>query len=495
MRLVPYYRRCVALASTYTRQAIPDDTGLESGDNSVASSNPFSKEAIQQTYREIKETACSWFGSARAYVTGLKYYRTTRRWLSAALLILGGILLGFYLEKEHAFLDIRYKAHQLTQEFGSKLRGNLYDHNTILVLIADDDYWAGSFKGRRPIDKNSLADLVSKLDEYNPKVIALDFDLRSPMPDGSLVEYEAYTDETKRFAQVVKDVSSRRRVVLPKTLAYDGAWITESEKYDQQDLGDARFGYIALYDDYRVVPASVALKDGTRLDSFSQAIVRAFDLTGTALQFDRQDNTPTFAGPYLYEDQFVQYSAGEVLDPVPATHRELADKVSGKIVIIGGVWSRLAYGRGARIDERDTPAGTMPAVFLHANWVESILQPQTARPVNKWIAGALEVMLGFLGYYVFTYRMRWYWKGAYALGVILFWLVVAYVSAQNFGLFFDPFTPTLISLGKAGYEEMHERWKDANKYRKLQEAIKSQQKRLDPITSLEKKEIPNASPA
>lgn len=455
----------------------------------MANDGRFSK-ALHKTYGQITYGSFAWV--RRSLTAGFRYLRANPRWLSAAVLICAGIYVGSWLEKNHAFLDVRYIAHQFTQELGSKLKGNLYDHDTVLVLIDDDDFWPGSYKARRPIDKNNLADLLSKLDEYNPKVIAIDFDFRSPMPDGSLVEHDLYAAETKKFAQVVKDVSSRRNVVLPRTLGYNGGWITESDKYDDQDLGNARFGYIALYHDYRIIPASVTLKDGIQLDSFSQAIVRAFDLTGTAVQFDRQDGSPTYAGPYLYKDQFVQYSAGEVVDPDPQMHRELVDKMSGKIVIIGGVWSRLAYRRGAPIDERDTPAGTMPAVFLHANWVESLLQPRTARPVGKWTAIALEVIIGFLGYYVFTYQMRWYWKLAYALGVVLFWLVVAYISAQNFGLFFDPFTPTLISLAKAGYEEMHERWKDANKYRKLHDSIVSQQKRADSMPS-EKTEVASAA--
>ena len=431
----------------------------------------FSKK-IHDSRREVKEKVGALFSWVKGVGVGaFKYFRANPRWFSAALLIFVGIYIGSWLEKKHAFLDIRYQAHQLTQEWGSKLKGDLYDHHTVLVLIGDDEYWKGNYEGRRPINKQHLAELISKLDQYNPRVIAVDFDFRSPMPDGSLVEYSRYAEETQKFAEVVKDVSSRTKVVLPKTLAYDGSsWITESETYDGKDLGNARFGYIALSQDYRIIPASVLLKDGSRLDSFSQAIVRAFDLTGRALQFDQQDGSPTYAGPYLYEDQFIQYSAEDVLTN-PATQRELANRLLGKLVIIGGAWNRLAHGRGPRIDERYTPAGTMPAVFLHANLVESMLQQRTAKPVGKWVAVALEVILGFLGYFIFTYeKIRWYWKLIYALGVIPFWLAVAYVSTQNLGLFFDPFTPTLISLGKAGYEEVHEWRKDAKKYRELQQS-------------------------
>jgi len=426
-------------------------------------------QAIHDKYLEARKKVRTLFAQiSQALAIAFQYLRAVPSWGWAAIIIVFGIYVGSLLEEKHAFLDFRYKAHQWTQKFGSKLKGDLYDHNTVVVLIDDDDFWKGSYQGRRPVDKKSLADLIRKLDSYNPRVIALDFDLRSPIPDGSLVEYPQYVKDSKEFADVIKDVSSRRRVILPKTINYDGSWTKESDRYDGQDLGTARFGYIVLSYDYRQIPVSVELKDGSRIDSFCQAIVRAFDLTGNALQFDRQDHSLTYAGPYLYEEEFEQYSAGEVLNPDSSTHNELLDKLLGKIVIVGGAWSRSAYERGERIDERDTPAGKMPAVFLHANWVESVLQQRTARPVSKWIAMPLEVILGFLGYYVFTRRMRWYRKAAYIVGVGLFWFIVAYVSAQNLGLFFDPITPTVISLGKAIYEEIAEWKKDANKYHQLQ---------------------------
>lgn len=401
-------------------------------------------------------------------VTGiLRWFRQNPRWFYASLLITAGILIGDWLEEKQAFLDLRYRGYQITQDAAGRLKGQLYDHNTILVLIGDDEYWKGSYEGRRPINRDRLRELVASLDEYGPKVIALDFDFSSPVPDGSIVEFEKYAEETTRFAGTIKSVSSRRRVVLPKTLGFDGHWVKESDVYDKYDLGEAQFGYIALYSDYRLIPKSVPLKDGSRLDSFSEAIVRGFDLTGNGVLCDRHDESFTYAGAYLYENQFLKYSANQIISPDNSTRQELVDKLPGKIVIIGGAWSRYAYNRGPLIDERYTPVGFMPAVYLHANWVESMLESRTARPLwylPRWI---LEFLLGFVAYYLFTSELWWLWKLFYLPVLILFWLGVAYVSAQNFGVFFDPFIVTLISLVKAGYEQVSEWYKDARRYKKL----------------------------
>lgn len=448
----------------------------------------FSK-AISNGRVQVQTKAQAFFKSLPQPVAkAFRYIVANRRWVYAVGFIGAGIYAGSWLEEKNAFLDLRYGVHQFTQQLGSKLRGDLYDHNTVVVLIEDDIYWKDSYEGRRPINQQNLAELITKLNEYNPRVIALDFDLRSPMPDGSVIQYPRYAEETGKLADAVKAITTsnngRTKVVLPKTLGYDGpSWIMESDTYDGRDLGTPHFGYIVLNDDYRIIPASVKLKDGSRFYSFSQAIVRAFDITGKALRFDQEDGSPTYAGPYLEEDDFIQYSAGNVLDPTSSIQAELPDKLSGKIVIVGGAWNRYAYGRGPRIDERTTPADTAPAVFLHANWVESILQQRAAKPVAHWIAIALEVVVGFFGYAVFTYRMRWYWKAIYLVSLAAFWLIVAYVSAQNLGLFFDPLTPTLVGVGKAAYEEIHEWYKDAKKYREQHESSKF----------VAKKEVANAA--
>lgn len=389
------------------------------------------------------------------------------RWFYAMVLIVAGILVADWLEGKYAFLDLRYRAYQTTQDFAAWMKGELYDHNTVLVLIGDDEFWQGTFEGRLPINQKSLAELINAVDQYQPRVIAVDFNLSSPMPDGSIIRYGQNAKEAENFTRTIKDVTSKRRLILPKTLGFDGSWITESDLYDGHDLGDARFGYIALPRDYRIVPVSVPLKDGRRLDSFAQAIVRAFDLTGKASRSDRQDGTQIYAAGYLYEDQFQKYSANQVLCPDSALHQELREKLNGKIVIIGGVWSRYAHNRGPRIDVRYTPVGSVPAVYLHANWVESMLESRVAQPLGHLPRWILELLLGLAAYSVFSSKIWWLWKLVYLPVLIVFWLVVAYVSSQNLGLFFDPFTATLVSLGKVGFEQVNEWRKDAKAFAAL----------------------------
>jgi len=96
-----------------------------------------------------------------------------------------------------------------------------------------------------------------------------------------------------------------------------------------------------------------------------------------------------------------------------------------------------------------------------------MLESRTARPLWYLPRWTLEFLLGFVAYYLFTSKLWWVWKMLYIPLLALFWLGVAYISAQNFGVFFDPFIVTLVSFAKAVYEQISEWYKDARRYNKL----------------------------
>lgn len=397
-------------------------------------------------------------------------------WLSAITLIILGIFGAERLEERHALLDLSYKAYAVNQYVTAKLKGDLWDHNTVVVLIGDEEFWKGDYARRTPINHQELAELIRVLDGFGPKVIALDFDFASPTPDGSIVQHKEYIEETKILANTIHeittrpDISNRRTVVLPRTLGWDAeSFFTEPDVYDEfsSEIARARFGYILLLHDHRRVPLSIRLKDGSRLDSFSEAIVRAFDLTGRALQIDTEDEPIVFGGGFLYEHQFDHYYANDIIEADDNSRAALAQKLGGRIVVIGAGWSRDGYNRGNRVDLLSTPVGTIPAVFMHANWVESMLASRTAKPLGNWPRRLLEFLVGIAAYLFFTRHIWWPAKLLiYAVCILIFWLGIAYLSFQNLNVFLDPVTPSLMAFAKAAYEQIHHWKRDANKWNK-----------------------------
>ena len=142
--------------------------------------------------------------------------RTRRYWALAAASIALGVVLGHYLSSHDEWLEARYSVYGLMQETNWK---KPYVQHTFVVTIDDDDYWKGDFNRRTPIRRDLLVVIVSRLADAQARVIAVDFDLRSPVPDGNPRETPVYQHETDELlAAINKACSDHHAVVLPATI-------------------------------------------------------------------------------------------------------------------------------------------------------------------------------------------------------------------------------------------------------------------------------------
>src|SRR5580698_4537140 len=93
-----------------------------------------------------------------------------------------------------------------------------------LVLIKDDAFW-GVMQHRLPTNRSYLARIVEALDQDEASVIALDFDLRSPVQParpGDTPRIDAsdvYRPETEDLIHAIDKVARNRPIVLAKTIA------------------------------------------------------------------------------------------------------------------------------------------------------------------------------------------------------------------------------------------------------------------------------------
>jgi len=313
------------------------------------------------------------------------------------------------------------------------------DQYTVVVTIDDDDYWLGELAGRSPVKRDYLACLVEKLDAAGAKVIALDFDLRSPDPGGHPVESPDYMGERGEFLRKVKEV--RHSVVLPRTIYWDenGDYVANSDIYDGYDFGSANVlkGYIALQSNHLEIPLSLKLKGDVFLDSFSMAVVRAF--RPKALENLPQANRALYAS-FIKEDGFDHKTAREVLN---AKQNVLERDIGGRIVIVGAAWSKFAYGVGRRIDLHETPMGLMPGAYVHANYVEAMLGPGTYPPYGGRLVETIEWLVVVAMALGFATAETPGWKVGVVFGSWVFLGLFAYFSFINLGHVFDLFVPAI----------------------------------------------------
>src|SRR2546430_1229808 len=72
----------------------------------------------------------------------------------------------------------------------------------------------------------------------DPSVLALDFRLRSPSPDGNPVDHPAYEAETDALVKAVINAAKKCPVILPRTVHVDsdGSVTIESAVYDAHQI-------------------------------------------------------------------------------------------------------------------------------------------------------------------------------------------------------------------------------------------------------------------
>jgi len=319
------------------------------------------------------------------------------------------------------------------------------------VVIGDDEYWNGELSARVPIKRDYLAKIVEALKEANAAVIALDFDLRSPSPVGEPVEFPDYLGETKQLLDAVKDASQNRKIILPKSVMFDDQhnYVSRSDIYDRFNFESDNVlrGYIALPPDSRQVPwFSLQIKNGGPLNSFSQAIARADN--DRALQ-SVAERLPLPFGSFMRPEDFKSFSASDVLRREPAVFGELAFKV----VIVGGVWHKLGYWEGPYIDEDVTPVGIIPGAYIHANYVEALLDSRTYRPYEGWILIVIEILESLLVAIPFASPIRLLYKTLIVALVCLGLIGFSLISLLAFGLFFDFFIPAILVIGHGVIEQ------------------------------------------
>ena len=314
-------------------------------------------------------------------------------WSIDVVLIIVGVFAGHWLEKNRVepWRSIRCRTYQ-----GLQLLAPRQIHpETAIVLIGNEEYWSDELARRVPIKRTYLAKLLQRLDAADAAIIALDFDLSSPTTStGDVIDHEDYKEETRIFLETVRDISLKRTIVLPTTVALDekGSYVLEPAIFDKFDFGPGKVqkGYIMLPYDCRQVPLTLELEDRSSIDSFAEAIVRARK-EAALKNLPKSESLPfgSFIEPERFKESY--FSAGDIINKDIDTFRA---KIAHKTVIVGGDWHRRNFGRGDQIDMHLTPVGYLPGVYVHANYVEALLDSRVYPIWGKQMSPVFELISG-----------------------------------------------------------------------------------------------------
>jgi CHASE2 domain-containing sensor protein len=380
-----------------------------------------------------------------------------KHWLAVAALITVGLSIGDSME--HSDLTLRWQ-YRLYQLLNHRARGASHSDDVSIVRIGDDEYWKGDLARRSPLKRTYLANLLQHLQKANPTVIALDIDMRAQTNDGTLLEHEDYRVETATLLTAISSLPDHCILVLAKAIQFDARSLTYASLPDTFDsLNSSRIarGYIFVADDVRRVALSVPGKRGP-IESFASAIVGRCSPHAVADARDARETALPF-GRFHSTDFFDTVTSDDVIHEKPEAMSKLH-----RIVIVGGGWSRWAYGAGPPVDGHVTPIGTVPGVYVHANYVHALLAHETTAPMNEKLALGIDIALSVAAALLFAGepRTRRWW----ALVGLNFVAIMAFlVLWQNFGIYFDFFIPLLLLSGHVVIDVIREWRSDALKYR------------------------------
>ena len=389
-------------------------------------------------------------------------------WLRFALLLCIAGYCGHLLSTGRWLTGFRYTIYH--RQLLMRHDAAHYPQRTALVLLNDDDYWSDAFQARTPLKRNELGAILDRLREAGVNTVALDVDLRSPIPQKPAFEFPDYKAEDEALvAAIGRWCDAGRHVVLSSSVRFgDGGYEQMPSIYTgaMNKMPCVKTGYIQLPFDMRRMPGALELTDSSLLESLSLAVTGIADpaahdqaaaKSDRGFRFSEYLTAANFAAPNGRQFIF----SGQQLKTMSAA--ALRNQLAYKLVFVGAAWHAFAYGTGPQVDTYNSPGGMEPGVMLHANYVEAMLnRTGTFTPVSDSVAELIEIALALALAMIGVLEIHTAWKwAAFAIGIVLS-ILFTYSLLQNLGLFLDFLIPMLMIIVHTIVEEILKMWHESH---------------------------------
>jgi CHASE2 domain-containing sensor protein len=400
-----------------------------------------------------------------------------KHWAWAGALIVVGEFFSDSLADREPLLSIRYTAYQLFQNHGPREVKSRY---TAVVPIDDAAFYHGGFTPSSPIDHALLAALISKVALHNPAVIVLDFDLSTgdeavvtpvTLPNGTTVnlhEYKERAPKALKLASAIDDAASKRPFVLSEEIDEAGVadkWVRLRDVYEDypfQNEKKIRKAHIRLDTDARKVPQAAELENGESVPSISITAAEAHNSSAAGAESSHAESFAAF----LTVAKIPTVTASDLLKENPGgLDQAISATLDHRVVLIGGSWNVAGDRRkGQTVDTHNTPVGEMPGVYVHANYIESLLDSRLLKNSGTVVVEVFLAVLSALALAVPTTPWkRWAVIGA----VVIVPIILCYGSVVLWGVYFDVLLVDILLLGHISVETVREWYRDHVAYRQL----------------------------
>lgn len=315
------------------------------------------------------------------------------------------------------------------------------------VEVDDDTFYGPHCSGTIPTNRAFLGDLALKVAEQSPAVIAFDFQWKGM--NGRAGDAQIRDKDNEHLLEAIAKITATGiPVVVTTGLARqaDGSWIRQANVYEDSSLPTgALVGHINLPIDKRKIALKMKSWDWrhTRqddLNSLSLQVISAYEselgIWPRTVDDNAIKNSATrewVFGGFFEPSAFPSISAQKLLDG----DLRAASLCRHRIVLIGGTWHNPD---GTLIESFPSPVGVVPGLFLHANYIESLLDNRFKQAVPKWLAVMVDFCLAMLMYLSFHSVTRTS-KRIGVLAAFLLPLTIAYFLFANAGRYLDFMIP------------------------------------------------------
>ena len=324
-----------------------------------------------------------------------------------------------------------------------------------VMEIDDATFWHPPLSGIEPLNRRFIADLALNAAAGGALLIAIDVPLRNYAAPGDQAS-RALDDEY--LSRAIESIAARHiPVVLTVTLAETVAgpeWAGMPKLMPQNQMPpETVVGHVHVPRDPREIQLNITAlsSDGERdvtLDSFAMASVDGYERETHIVPPTRSDRIIVKAmrrdqfvyGGFLRTDAFPHVSARRLWLGEPAAKAVCRNR----IVIIGRNWHRDGPALGPMVETYDSPVGEIAGAYLHANYIEALMDKRFHAAVPLWLTMLIEFVAGLMLYGAY-HAMDGTRFALEMVGIVIVLAMVAYLMFANVGLYLD-FVPILIGV-------------------------------------------------
>lgn len=285
------------------------------------------------------------------------------------------------------YISFVHQAEQFIRDLETAALSRPEPQSTDITIVTISEQTLKLFPYREPVDRKFLADLLTRLAEWKPRVIALDvlFDQPTdPVKDDELRS----TIANLPVPIVVSYVGDLEIVERGVGQAYLNAFVPLEDRVLADIATDPFDGTARWAEPGHTVP------DGTYIPGFARGLLKKI-----GIDIPAERTTIAWRGrPDKDHEPFGQISADSVVNFKPAVaDKFLKPKIAGKIVLVGADFSLTDRHRTPFATTYAGNQGILPGIVIHAHTVDGLLTGRRPPGLGTVVDFCTAVFLAALG--------------------------------------------------------------------------------------------------